>query len=472
MFQIRRYFGDKAFYKAMFAVAIPMVIQSGITTFVNLLDNVMVGQLGTLPMSAVTIDNEFMFVFNLMIFGAMAGAGIFTAQFFGKKDIDGVRNTFRFKFLLGMIVSVFSVVFLLLLKEPLIRLFTDSEKNSAEEIAATVGYAKDYIDIIVIGLIPFSLAQVYSTTMREIKKTAPPMVASVIAILTNLILNYILIFGKLGAPALGVRGAAIATVVSRFFEFIFLAVWTHTHSRVYPYIRKAYASMRIPKKLVIEILKKGFPLMANELFWSLGIVVSTKCFSSRGIQVVGAFNISTTIFNLSSIVFMTMGNTISIIVGNQLGAGELDKAQDTAKKMIVFSVLISAAVSGLMIGLSPFLPRLYNTEQAVRDIASFVIRVDGVLMCVYAFTNAAYFTLRSGGKVFVTILFDSFFTWAVYVPVCLILSYLTDLPIQWLYVLAASTEFVKAVLGYIFLRRKTWVNQLVADEELSADQTF
>ncbi|MBP5231021.1 MAG: polysaccharide biosynthesis C-terminal domain-containing protein, partial [Clostridia bacterium] len=214
MSRLRKYIGDREFYRTMFRIAVPMVIQSGITTFVNLLDNVMVGRLGTLPMSAVTIDNEFIFVFNLMIFGGMAGAGIFTAQFFGKQDTNGVRNTFRFKFLLGLVVSGGCIALFLLLQDPLIHLFTDSDKNSAEEIAVTVGHAKDYLQIIVIGLIPFSLAQVYASTMREVRKTTPPMVASILAIFTNLVLNYVLIFGKFGAPALGVRGAAIATVAS------------------------------------------------------------------------------------------------------------------------------------------------------------------------------------------------------------------------------------------------------------------
>ncbi|MBP5231540.1 MAG: MATE family efflux transporter, partial [Clostridia bacterium] len=251
---------------------------------------------------------------------------------------------------------------------------------------------------------------------------------------------------------------------SRFVEFLFLFFWTHGHARIYPYVKGAYRSMRIPKKLVGDILKKGFPLMLNELFWSLGMVVSARCFSTRGIQVVGALNISSTIFNMSSVVFMTMGNTISIIVGNQLGAGELERAQDSARKMTAFSVLISVGVSALMVGLSGVIPLLYKTEQAVRDIASALIRIDGVFMCVYAYTNAAYFTLRSGGKVFVTILFDSFFTWVVYVPVCLLLTHLTGLDIQFLYLICACTEFGKALIGYLFLRRKTWVNQLVADE--------
>lgn len=467
MNRIRSLIGNRAFYRAMFAVALPMAIQQGITTFVNLLDNLMVGRLGTLPMSAVTIDNEFIFVFNLIIFGATAGAGIFAAQFHGKRDADGVRHTFRFKLLICAGATALIILILLFFQDPLIRLFV-TDTNTPDEIDETVRHAKDYLAVILFGLLPFSLAQTYSSTMRETGATVPPMVASIIAIFTNLILNYLLIFGKLGFPAMGVRGAALATVISRFCELFFLALWTHLHAKKYTYIKGAYRSFRIPKKLTVAILRKGFPLMFNELFWSLSMVISAQCYATRGIQVVAAFNISSTIFNLFSVLFMSMGSTISIIVGNQLGAGELEKAQDSAKKMTAFTVVMSLVLTGTMVALAGVIPLLYNTEEEVREIASLFIRVDGLFMCVYAFTNAAYFTLRSGGKVFVTILFDSVFSWAVFVPVCLIIGYLTDLPIRWMYPICAATEVGKAVLGAIFLKRKTWVNQLVADDSLTA----
>ena len=463
---LRKFVGDRAFYRTMLAVALPMVIQQGITTFVNLLDNLMVGRLGTFPMSAVTIDNEFVFVFNLMVFGGLAGAGIFTAQFHGKRDTDGVRFTFRFKIILSLLITAFAAGILMLFQDPLIRLYI-SDRNTPEEIETTFRLAKDYLAVILIGLLPFAVAQAYSSTLRETGNTVPPMVASIIAIVTNLVLNYILIFGKFGAPALGVIGAAIATVASRFCELLFLVLWTHTHAKKYAFIKSAFRSLRIPGKLISAILRKGLPLMVNELLWSLGMVISTQCYSTRGIEVVGAFNISTTIFNLFSVLFMTMGNTISIIVGNQLGAGELEKAQDSARKMTAFTMVLSLVLTALMVSLSGVIPLLYNTEQEVRDIASFVICVDGFFMVVYAFTNAASFTLRSGGKVFVTILFDSVYSWAVFVPVALILAYLTDLPITWMYLICAATEFGKAILGFLFLRRKTWVNQLVSDDALS-----
>ncbi|MBO4366084.1 MAG: MATE family efflux transporter [Clostridia bacterium] len=467
MNRIRSLIGNRAFYRTMFAVALPMAVQQGITTFVNLLDNLMVGRLGTLPMSAVTIDNEFVFIFNLIIFGATAGAGIFTAQFHGKRDADGIRHTLRFKLLISAIAAAAFTGVLLLFEEPLIRLFV-TDTNTPEEIAETVRLSKDYLVVILFGLLPFALAQSYSSTMRETGNTVPPMVASIIAIVTNLVLNYLLIFGKLGFPEMGIRGAALATVISRFCELLFLVLWTHLHSAKYTYVKGLFRSFRIPKKLMKIILRKGCPLMLNEFFWSLAMVLSAQCYATRGIQVVAAFNISSTIFNLFSVLFMSMGSTISIIVGNQLGAGELDRAQDSARKMTAFTVVMSFLLTGTMVALSGVIPLLYNTEESVREIASLFIRVDGLFMCVYAFTNAAYFTLRSGGKVFVTILFDSVFSWAVFVPVCLCVAYLTDLPIQWMYPVCAATEIGKAVLGAVFLKQKRWVNQLVADESLTA----
>lgn len=461
---IKKYVGSKDFYKIVLAIALPMMVQQGITTFVNLLDNIMVGQLGTLSMSAVTIVNEFVFIYNLAIFGAVSGAGIFAAQFFGKRDFNGMRYTFRFKLIINLLCTLVAVLVLLFLNGPLINLYLKGD-NTPEEKMQTIALAKDYLYVILIGLVPFSITQVYSSAMKETGSTVPPMIASIIAIITNLFLNYVLIFGQFGAPALGVKGAAIATTVSRFLELGFLIIWTHTHSEKYAYIKEIYHSLHIPKDLAFSILRKGLPIMGNELFWSLGMVIATQCYATRGIEVVAAFNITTTIFNLFSVVHMTMGSTISIMVGNKLGAGELDTAQDYARKLSAFCITLSLIIMLFMIALSGLIPQMYNTEDEVRAIATYVIRIDGLFMCVYAFTNCAYFTLRSGGKVFVTILFDSVFSWAVFVPVCLLLAYATNLSIQVMYVICASTEFGKAIIGYIFLKQKKWVNQLVKDDE-------
>ena len=247
---------NKHFNRRILAVALPMMIQNGITNFVQMLDNVMVGQVGTIPMSGVAIVNQLMFVFNLCIFGAASGAGIFTAQFVGREDHEGIRHTFRFKILVGMLLSALGAGIFLTFGRELIGLYLTGEGTPADA-AATMDYALRYLHVMLLGLVPFALSNAYCGTLREIGETKVPMIAGIIAVFVNLIGNYILIFGHFGAPELGVVGAAVATVISRYVELAIVAVWTHTHGKIHPFIQGALRSFHIPRKLTGDIIRKA-----------------------------------------------------------------------------------------------------------------------------------------------------------------------------------------------------------------------
>jgi putative MATE family efflux protein len=219
------------------------MIQNGITNFVNMLDNIMVGSVGTAQMTGVAISNQLIFVFNLCIFGAISGAGIFTAQFYGKGDHEGVRYTFRFKVIISTVITVLGVLIFYLWGIPLSKLYLTGE-GTAQEIQLSLEYSRHYILIMFLGLLPYSLSQCYSGTLRESGQATVPMIAGVSAVFVNLALNYILIYGKLGLPALGVNGAAIATVTSRFVELIIVAFWTHSNSSKNKFIVGAYKTDR------------------------------------------------------------------------------------------------------------------------------------------------------------------------------------------------------------------------------------
>ena len=267
---LKQFIGDKAFYRRVFQIAIPIIIQNGITNFVSLLDNIMIGQVGTVQMSGVAIVNQLMFVFNLCIFGATSGAGIFTAQFYGSHDNEGVRYTFRFKMLIGIVLSALGIGAFCLAGSPLIQLYLKGDGNTADA-ASTLAYGLDYLKVMLWGLVPFALSNAYSGTLRETNQTLVPMLAGVVAVFVNLVLNYILIFGHFGAPTMGVRGAAIATVISRYVELAIVAGWTHLHSVDNPFIVGAYRSLRIPAALTRQITVKGMPLLINEALWSVGM---------------------------------------------------------------------------------------------------------------------------------------------------------------------------------------------------------
>ena len=452
---------NKTLLKTVLMVAFPIMIQNGFTNFVNLLDNIMVGRLGTEQMSGVAIVNELLFVYNLCIFGGLSGAGIFTAQYFGKSDAEGVRNTFRFKFVLAMGLVLTATVILLLFGENLIGYFLN-ESPDGGDLAAALKSGQSYLLIMLVGLPGFALTQVYSSTLRECGETVVPMKAGVAAVLVNLSLNYVLIYGKLGFSAMGVEGAAIATVISRYVEASIVIIWTHRHTEAQPFVKGLYRTLRVPSFLVSQITKKGMILLLNETLWSLGMTLLTQCYSMRGLNAVAGVNIANTINNLFKVVFLSFGVSIGIIVGRLLGAGEIDEAKETDRKIIIISVVISSFVGLLMLAVSPLFPRLYNTNEIARHIATSLIMVQAICLPIEAFKNATYFTLRSGGRTFLTFLFDGFFVIAVSFPIAYIMSRYTAASVVWILISVHLGDLVKSVFGFILVKKGIWARNIVA----------
>ncbi len=453
------FIGDRRFYKRILLIAVPIMIQNGITNFVSLLDNIMVGRVGTEQMSGVAIVNQLILVFNICIFGCVSAAGIFGAQFYGKGDQKGVRDAMRFKILTCAILLFFWVFVLYAFRNPLIHLFLH-EGSGAGDLEATYRYGCEYLGIILIGLLPASITQVYAGTLRETGETLLPMEAGVAAVLTNLILDYVLIFGFGSIPALGVAGAAIATVIARFVECGIVVFWTHRKPDKNPFIIGIFQSFSIPKELSKNIIIKGMPLLLNETLWSLGMAMLTQCYSTRGLAVVAGLNISTTVSNLFNVVFIALGSAISIVVGQLLGAGKLEEAVDTDRKMIFFSVVCCLGIGSFIFLIAPLFPLIYNTTDEVRQLAAGFIRIASAFMPLYAFLHAAYFTLRSGGKTFITFLFDSVYVWVFDIPLAFALTRFTGIDIIWIYFYCQSIEIVKCVIGFVLVKKKIWVNNM------------
>ncbi len=457
----RRFVGDRNFYKMVLAIAVPIMIQNGITNFVSLLDNIMIGRIGTEQMSGAAIVNQLIFVYNLCIFGGVSGAGIFTAQYFGQKDTEGIRHTFRYKLWLAVILTAATIVLFLTAGDALIQMYLSGE-GTPEEIAATLMYGKQYLVIMLIGLPAFMVSQIYASTLRECGETVLPMKAGVASVLVNLCFNYILIYGKFGFPALGVQGAAIATVLSRYVEVLIIVFWTHKHTEQIPFAKGLYRTLKVPAGLAKKILVKGTPLLLNETLWAAGMAVLAQCYSVRGLNVVAGLNISNTINNVFNIVFIALGDSVAIVVGQLLGAGDMKKARDTDNKMIAFSVACCTMVAIVMFLMAPLFPMLYNTNNEARELAKQFIMITAIFMPQNAFLHACYFTLRSGGKTIITFLFDSVFIWVVSVTIAFTLSRFTGLPVIVIYTLVQLGDMIKCVVGFILVKKGVWLQNIVS----------
>ncbi len=453
---IKSLIGDRAFYKHLIAVAAPLVLQQLITTSVQLVDNIMVGTLGKSAIGSVSIVNQLYFIVILITFGAMGGAGVFSAQYFGSKDFNKLKQTFRFKLLVGFMVAVISFALFSIFGESLLKLFTDNP--------TTIQGGLSYLNIAKWSAFPWIISVAISSTFREIGITKPLLKISIAAILTNTALNFILIFGLFGFPALGIVGAAIATLISRFVELGLTVILLNKKGKVFS--TKILQMFHIDKKILAAIIIMAIPLTLNEALWSTGQTVFFHAYSTRGDDALAAMSITGTVSQLVFVTFGGIATAVAVLVGNTLGKNELEQAKDNAKKLIAFSVFIAILAGMILFGLSFFMPGLYNVSKETIRIAGFNLRINAIFIPFYSFNVALYFTLRSGGDTKSTFMMDAGFMWVVPVPISLILAYFTSLPVTYMFLIVQMLDIPKMIFGLSRYRKGHWIKNLAEHNDL------
>lgn len=420
----------------------------------------MVGQTGTFAMSGVSVANQLIGIFNLAVFGLISSASIFGAQFAGKEDYKNVKSCIYYNLFTGLIVSLVSISIFLIFGPNLLSLFMNKDTDSHENILKTIGYGLSYLRIMTIGFIPFAFSQGFSSSMRINGETKLPMFVSIVTVLVNFVFNWILIFGKLGFPALGPSGAAIATVISRFLELSLFIFFANKNKHRFKFYENFISDFHIDKKLFKEITKGGIPLMTNEVLYYLGLAAITQSYSLRGIESLASYNISSTIMGLFIVFHLSMGDCISIVVGRLLGANKIQEAIDTDRKLIVFDFMVAFCVGVVLFILAPNFPKFYNTSEAVKVTATNMLRVGGACLWIGSLYNASYYTLRSGGKTIITLLFDSVGTVFVTYPVSYLLAHYTNLSIVHMYLIICFVDLYKVILGLTLVKKGIWVKNL------------
>ncbi len=454
MKRMSKFIANKHFYKNVIAVAVPLMLQQLVTSSVNLVDNLMIGQLGDAALGGVATSNRFFMIALFAVMGILSASSVFIAQYFGAKDEDNMKESFRFSILSSVAITLIFFSIATFYPHLVLGFFTDDPLILAE--------GTKYITIAAIAILPFALTGSIASAMRSIGETKIPLYVGIFAVFTNAFFNYALIFGHFGLPQLGIVGAAIATVISRTLEAaILLTIMTH---RVFHFTTRIEDLFKISKKNIRKISLKAMPLATNEILWSFGMATLFKFYATRGPEVIAGISIASTTADLFFVLFGGMSVATTIMISQPLGANDLEQARKNGYYMIGFSTTLAMLFGMIMFGSSYVIPLLYNVSDASQHIAQTMLRIMSLMFWIYMATAECYFILRAGGDMKSTLMMDAGFMWVINIPVVGLFTYLTGFNIFFLYIAGQSTDLLKLAFAYRLVKKEKWVHNLTIDE--------
>jgi len=456
---LTKFKSDWSFIKKVLVIAVPLMLQQSVSASVNLVDNMMVGQLGDAALAGVVSVNRVYMIAYFGIMGLMASASIFIAQYYGAKDDQHMKQAFRFGLILSVGIGIAFAIMGLLFPQVIVSFFTND--------AAIIDQGVQYFHYAALSLIPLGGCVAIGGAMRSIGDVKTPMKASIVAVFTNMFFNYMFIFGHFGAPAMGVAGAALATLIARVVELAILFVVLYRNH--YSFSTKLVELFHIQPLVAKRIFVKAIPLTVNELLWSGGMATLFKFYATRGPEVMSGYAIAGTVGDLFFSLFGGMAAATTIILSHQLGANQLEHAKDDAYRLLGVSVLLAMMCSVLLFITSFIIPQLYNVSPLARTTAENFLRVMSVMFWVYMGSAQCYFTLRAGGDTTSTFIMDSGYMWLVNIPLVGLVAYFTKFNIIMLYMVGQSTDFVKLMLSYQLVVKGKWIKNLTIHHEHELD---
>ena len=447
-------FRDSRFLRKALMIACPVALQGMLNTVVNLVDTLMIGTLGATAIAAVGLANKVFFVFSLLVFGIVSGSGVLAAQFWGSGDVKNIRKVLGLSLLLAMGGALFFVVPAIAAPQFVMRIFTTSQDS--------IALGAKYLRLAALTYPFIALTNVYVAMLRAVNKVVFPVISSCIAIAVNICLNYVLIFGKFGAPALGVEGAAIATFIARVIE-IGLVLG-------YVYIKKMPIACGFtqlfgwPAAFVRKFAATSAPVIANEFMWGLGTTMYSLAYGRMGDEAVAAITIATTIQDIVVVLFQGLSAATAVILGNELGAGKLKRAEKYATQFFILQFIVTMAAAMVVIGIRWPIISLYNiTAEVGRDVNMCILIFAAYMPAkMFNYVNVVG-VLRSGGDTKMCLFLDTSGVWVIGVPLAFLGALVWHLPIYAVSGLVMLEEVYKAILGYIRYRQKKWLRNLAVE---------
>ena len=447
---MKKFFGDKKFYIATLGIALPIMAQQFVTSFVNLIDNIMIGSVGSMALTSVTVANRVYLIFNSTMFGICGAAGIFIAQYYGAKDKEKCQKILNINIVCGVIVACLFVLALLFAPRQLMEIFTSDQAVISESLR--------YIQFALLTYIPFAFSFSVMMALRAVGINKIQLLVGVITVATNTTLNYMLIFGNFGCPELGVQGAAIATAIARFVEmFIYLVILIR---KKHLFHFSFFGLLHLDMNLIRSMVRKAIPLTVNEILFSLGLAMIFLSYMRCDESLISAISVEDTVIQIAFIVFGGLSSAVSIMIGNRLGANQIEEAKANANRLLMFGIMVAIVMGGLLIILAPQISKFYNVSDRIKETIVILISIKSLLLPVYVYNVCVFFTLRAGGDTFSTMLMDSGFLWIAGVLISTILSIFFDLPLPLLFFIVEACDILKLFVATYFFKKGKWAKNM------------
>lgn len=441
---------DRKFQKTVLMIAVPLMLQQLIVSSVNLIDNLMVGQLGDMALSGVSMANRFYMIVWAGVNGMIASSVIYLSQYNGANDTNHMKQSFRFMIVSSYILCIALFIIAFFFPEMVIAFFIKDVE--------VIRLGSAYLKIAAISYLPSVISLCIASAFRALGETKKPLYISVISVLTNAVFNYFLIFGVFGFPKLGVVGAAIATLIARSVEAL-IYLWMLKVSDM-PFKTKVSNLFTFDFELAKRITIRAFPLCVNEIMWSFGMSTLVRSYSHRGLVVNTAYSMSSTISDLFFVLFGGMATASTVLIGTPLGANKLEEAKENAYKLLGFSLILAGVILVLMFVTSYVAPYFYNVSMEAKHLSANFLRIMALFFVLYMFNTSIYFILRAGGDTKSTLFMDSGFMWILNIPLVMLLAYHTNLHVLIVYAIGQSTDVLKACVSYYLLKKEKWVKNL------------
>lgn len=437
----------KGFFTSLVAIAMPISLQALLQNLVNMLDTVMIGRIGSVEIAAVGLGNQIFFILNMILFGITSGGAVFIAQFWGRKDLGGIRKSLGLMTIIAVVVAIIFTVLGLFIPNQLISLY--SPDPEVIQVGGT------YLRYVCLSYVPTAISFSITLAMRSTERVKLPLVCTSISLVTNIIANYFLIF----VAGLGVKGAAIATIISRIIELVILLVWSNSHN--YEICGRFKELLNFNKSFVCKFIMIAFPVIINETFWGLGTYVYNGIFAHAGTNAFTAYNITGTISQLTWVFCMGFGNGIGVLIGKKIGEKKIDEAKAYASRSLWFMPLIGICVGILLLPLSKLLPFFFNVEPEIIKTATSILMI---LIFMYPFNsfcmNWIVGVCRAGGDTVFSAVAEIVVLWCVSIPLGYVAAFVFHLSAPMIYLFFCSESIVKAIIGAIRVKSGKWLHEV------------